>query len=200
MPIAIWIPGAPVGVPRPRARHIPGPDGGFTHIYTPSSAAYKAWRQALQLIAGLGLNRPEAPLEGPVRVDLVFMMPRPACYSRKKDPEGPIWAPSNPNDFDNLSKSVDVLTKLNYWHDDRQVCDARVRKCFHAKGGSPGALFVVARIDGEPNDLPREIPGVGDKRGTVGDLFAGVPVDRTGAVDRAEPVDPDDDFDDVDDD
>lgn len=224
--ITIWVPGVPVGVPRPRARHVESRKGfdsqvtlvrsliaantpqtalqalddlsapeGFTHIYTPESGAFKSWRKTVYLLASLGLNRPSAPIEGPVRLNLVFMMPRPACYSRKKDPEGPIWAPSNPNDWDNLGKVTDVFTKLNYWHDDRQACDARVRKCFHAKDGTPGALFMVAAIDGVPNDLPREIPGMGDRGGPVGYLPGLEPVDPPAPLGGEEPVEEDDFFD-----
>lgn len=185
MTIRFWVPGDPLGAPRPRSRIgykksvAVGEDGKSTIVETPVPVVYKSkrdreWRKTFAFIAAMGVNRPRAPIEGPMRFTMIALMPRPQCYSRRCDPDGLIYAPSNANDWDNLGKGpCDELKGLGYWHDDRQVCDARVVKLFHAKGGEPGAMFVIETLAELPRDLPPEVPGVGPARGAQLDLLAG---------------------------
>jgi Holliday junction resolvase RusA-like endonuclease len=158
--ICFWVPGVPVGTPRPRARHIPGgPDGrGFTRIYTPKKEGnYANWYNRVRLFASLGSNRPPIPLEGALKLLVIALFPRPKCLCRKKDHPGIIWAPTAASDWDNTGKVTDILKYLHYWGDDRQVCDGRVLKGFHAIGGAPGALFLVELLPPIPRGLPEEL-------------------------------------------
>src|SRR5690606_3372583 len=122
------IPVVPVAQPRQRHAVI----GGHIRNYTPSKhpvQAYKARLQAAVMEAGI-----HSVIDGPVRVDVDFYLPRPKSLMRRKDPPGPIPHTARP-DVDNLLKSTkDALTGL-VWRDDAQVCDGRVRKWYAEKDG-----------------------------------------------------------------
>ncbi len=83
---------------------------------------------------------PPVPLVGPLRVDMAFVLPRPASLNRKADPEGLIPMAKRP-DRDNLVKGTqDALSAAGFWIDDAQICDGRIAKFYAEKGG-------VARIE-----------------------------------------------------
>lgn len=74
------------------------------------------------------------PLEGPVRVNLTFYMPRPK--SAKKS----VLYPAGRPDRDKLERAVmDALTNAGVWKDDGQVVDGRTVKMYaggrHPDGG-----------------------------------------------------------------
>ena len=80
-------------------------------------------------------HRPKEPLAGPLKVDFVFVLPRPARLMRKADPEGLIACPARP-DRDNLQKGTqDALS--DFWNDDGQIYDGRTAKFYAEKGGQP---------------------------------------------------------------
>lgn len=187
-------------------------------MYLPDDAKVKGWRECVTIAARPHLQ--PGPLQGPLLVSIAFFFERPKRLLRSKDPDHPIPYDAKP-DRDNSEKAVtDALTDLGLWHDDCQAMCGGISKWYVERGGRPGA-FVVIQTVGEDAWLhctdqavyqmrdrggimghapQRDLPGVVGGGGTVGDLFAGVPVDRPDAVDRTEPVDADDDFDDVDDD
>ena len=73
------------------------------------------------LMAGLKGNVPESPIEGPVRLNVMWRFPR----GRHKDGE---WRITKP-DTDNLQKLLkDCMTKLGFWKDDAQVAHENVVK------------------------------------------------------------------------
>ncbi len=108
------------------------------------------------VVAAARSVRPTVPLEGPVRVDIRFLLPRPTSLCRKKDSPGMIWATARP-DRDNLEKAVlDALGNDGWWRDDAQIVCGEVAKLYHRKGGWPGALVVVTPLRGDCEDsLPR---------------------------------------------
>lgn len=77
-----------------------------------------AFKAAVQLAAATEYSG--APLAGPVRLTLDFILPRPKARTRKRG-GNPSYPHASKPDLDNLCKSVkDALTKL-IWHDDSQV-------------------------------------------------------------------------------
>lgn len=149
----IWeivVTGIPKPQPRGRSSGFKRGDGGVgSRIYDPGSAdAWKAvvYSEALKC-------RPGSPLEGPLRVDIDWYLPRPKTRLRKKDPEGPIWC-AKKIDIDNLLKAIlDALTMVGFWADDSAVrSTAGLRVMEHRKGGRPGAVIRIRREDGLPVD------------------------------------------------
>lgn len=125
------IPVVPVAQPRQRHALI----GGHVRNYTPTDHPVQGYKAAL-ILAVKQEWFPRPCIEGPVRLDIDFYLPRPKRLMRKKDPDGPIPHTARP-DVDNLLKSTkDALTGL-VWRDDAQVCDGRVRKWYAEKDGVP---------------------------------------------------------------
>ena len=89
--------------------------------------------------------RPASPLEGPLSVDFVFVLPRPGKLCRKSDPEGLIPCAARP-DRDNLQKGTqDALSE--FWMDDGQIYDGRTVKYYAEKAGEPR---IIVRIQPLP--------------------------------------------------
>lgn len=86
-------------------------------------------------------HRPKKPLAGPLVVDFVFILPRPARLMRKADPAGLIPCPARP-DRDNLQKGTqDALS--DFWEDDGQIFDGRTSKLYAEKDGQPRILVLI---------------------------------------------------------
>lgn len=85
--------------------------------------------------------RPESPINGPVIVEIVAVMPRPAAMSKLSKRTG---LPLNPGryphtsrpDADNCGKAMLDALK-SWWRDDSQVCDLRVQKVVADVGEQP---------------------------------------------------------------
>jgi Holliday junction resolvase RusA-like endonuclease len=95
-----------------------------------------------QIAACAAQHRPEAVIEGPITVEIVAVMPRPASLcgvsKRTGKPLQPPcrWPHVARPDADNLAKSV--LDGLRgWWRDDSQVCDMRVSKVIAALDEQP---------------------------------------------------------------
>lgn len=77
----------------------------------------------------LARHRPEAPLEGPVELYVVW------CYPDTKTHPAGTWKTTKP-DTDNLIKLVkDEMTRLGFWLDDAQVCMELNAKCYDRISG-----------------------------------------------------------------
>lgn len=97
---------------------------------------------------------PTTPLQGPVGVDILAVLPRPRRLCRRKDPDGLIWAPRRP-DSDNIRKAVlDALKR--HWADDGQVVDGATRKVYAERDGLPRLEVRVWLIEGLPEQSLRE--------------------------------------------
>ena len=72
----------------------------------------------------------DEPMKGPVEVNIIFHMPIPPSWSKKKQRDAPgQWHDVRP-DRDNLEKGVcDALNKI-VWNDDGQVCAGRIEKYY----------------------------------------------------------------------
>lgn len=133
-----WVDGIPKAQPRPRAFR----RGNRAAVFDPGTA--EGWKG---LVAAASRDqRPAAPLDQPLEVELRFFLPRAKARMRKADPAGEIPCTSKP-DADNLAKAVlDAMTQEGWWRDDAQVVRLIVEKWWHAKDGRPGMAATVRGV------------------------------------------------------
>lgn len=85
-------------------------------------------------------HRPPALWEGPVSVEMVFLLPRPGRCGKTRIA---VLADRRP-DVDKLVRSVvDALTGV-FWIDDSRVVEIRARK-FYADPGQPSGCVITVR-------------------------------------------------------
>ena len=135
-----------VGLPRPQPRPCVTREG---HAYNPPSA--DAWKARVGLEARAIRGR--TPLAGPIRVDVIFLFPRPLSHFIGRRPErglrpgAPVWHDIRP-DRDNLDKAIlDALTRARLWGDDAQIADGRIQKRYAAAGEPSGAVVTIGTCD-----------------------------------------------------
>lgn len=149
MNIELRIPAIPVAQPRARASTF----GGHVKMHTPTSiknadgsrkphpiVAFKAtvrmaFEQAYQ----------GAPLGGPLRCDLVFVLPRPKSLIWKTRAMPRAYHAAKP-DRDNLDKSVMDALKGLAWNDDAQVCQGSIEKWIAAGDEQPHVLIHIREL------------------------------------------------------
>ena len=142
--IVFFAHGVPKGQPRPRAFYRPGRG---VRCFDPGTA--EGWKSEVAAAARGCL--PAAPLDGPLRVELCFYIPRPKDHYRSgkhaddlRD-SAPKHHVSTP-DLDNLAKAVmDCMTRLGFWRDDSQVTTVTAYKYWSGKQGG-GARISVERV------------------------------------------------------
>lgn len=138
------VPAIPVAQPRQRHRVIHANGKSFAHNYTPTKDPVNAFKAAVQLAASQAYSGP--PLVGPLRVTIVFVMPRPKAMVWKRRPMPRVFDTRKP-DRDNLMKSFqDALNGL-LWVDDSQICDGAVAKFVAAGDEQPHVQVAIWRID-----------------------------------------------------
>jgi len=132
--IAFTVPGTPVAQPRQRTRVMMMGGEPVAQNYTPARHPVTAFKTAVATAAA-AVHKGE-PIEGPVRVTVMFVMPRPGRLVWKTRPTPRCWSPVKP-DVDNLFKSVaDALNKL-IWRDDSQVVSVFITKKYAAGHEQP---------------------------------------------------------------
>lgn len=141
--IEIVLLGKPVAKGRPRFNRETGV------AYTPEKT--RTYEQMLRLAAVDAMaGRP--PLEGPLELDMLVVVPIPASWPKKKQAAAlageirPIGKP----DWDNFGKTVDA-GNLVLWIDDGQVVDGRVRKVY---GDRPRMEIRVSPVRDRDTTLP----------------------------------------------
>ena len=147
--IDVICPMIPRGKGRPRFSRKSG------RAYTPTET--RKWEA--QCAAILAQHTPEEPLDGPLILDFLCVMPRPG-YMFKKDrtgnykwPETLIYQTKTP-DVDNLCKALlDVGTTVKWWRDDCQVVCGMMMKATAEMDGKPRIEIMVSRVYGTPEDL-----------------------------------------------
>jgi Holliday junction resolvase RusA-like endonuclease len=103
-------------------------------VVTSDNPKTRPWKY-LVYAAAIQARGMASPIEGPVRVNLTFFMPRPK--SAKKSVEYPAGRP----DRDKLERAVmDALTNSGIWKDDGQVVDGRTVKMY-AGGRHPDGIY-----------------------------------------------------------
>ena len=120
-------------IPTPQAR----PRHAVMHGY---SRTYKSATQVSNertLDALLAVHAPDTPLQGAVSLEFVAVFPVPQSASGKKRREmldGRLHHTHKP-DLDNLCKQLkDAMTRLQFWHDDRQVTRVVCEKRYGEQG------------------------------------------------------------------
>lgn len=92
----------------------------------------------------LARRRPDAPLEGPVELRIVWSYPPSDMH-----PWG-TWKTTRP-DTDNLIKMVkDEMTRLGFWKDDAQVCSEWTAKVY---GKDSGVLIQAWELKEGPSHV-----------------------------------------------
>ena len=133
--IEFFVVGMPKATPRMKA-FVKGKRAG---VYDPGGA--NDWKALVFMQAKKYC--PPQPIDGGVRCDITFYMPRPKKFDSKKYPGGLIPHTSKP-DRDNLEKAVlDALTNVGMWRDDSQVYRGEVIKWYHGKGGVAGCRICI---------------------------------------------------------
>lgn len=149
-PIRFFVAGLPKPQPRPRAFARKFGDKWQARVYDASTA--EGWKS---LVANAARQYvPFPPLQGPIRCDITFWMPRPKSHFRSNGelkPNAPHWHISR-GDRDNLDKAVlDALTQLGMWDDDSQVCCGEVSKRYGSAIGRPGAQITIEALEPQSN-------------------------------------------------
>ena len=113
-----------------------------------SSTAPEHWKSQIALAAKAVL--PSTPIEGPVNLEIQFVMPRPKCHYRKggiiKGANIESYHTQKPN-INNLEKPVmDCLTQLGFWKDDCQVACKHTEKTWSDASSPAGAWIHLEAI------------------------------------------------------
>ena len=117
-----FIPILPQGKSRPKTVRL---KNGMSHSYTPEATV--SAEQAIRWHVSQVWH--DAPLDEPISVAMVFVMPKP-----KSKPKKAIWPTGKP-DVDNVSKLVmDALNGL-LWRDDSRVVGMALTKVYGEKPG-----------------------------------------------------------------
>lgn len=130
-------------IPVAKGRAKVGMIGKHARMYTPSRTV-KAEQEFVALAAPYA---PATPIDGPVDVCLVFVLPIPSsmpAWQSEAARRGEVWPAKKP-DLDNLAKLVlDALNRSGrFWRDDAVVCELRVQKRY---GDQPGTRVVISEL------------------------------------------------------
>jgi len=137
--IKFFVTGEPIAQPRQRHAY----RNGIVMSYIPQDHPIWAFKQAVQLMAKLAYNG--KPLEGPLRVSLLFLMPRPGRLIWKTRPMPRVWQPAKP-DADNMAKAVMDSLNKHLWADDAQIVDLHAVKMYASSDESPGVEVMVQEL------------------------------------------------------
>ena len=131
--ITFTVPAVPVAQPRQRHNH-------RGHSYLPKDHPVWAFKAAVALAAQQAYQGP--PLEGPLQVSAVFVLPRPSRLRWKTRPMPRQWHTGKP-DRDNLEKALYDALNGCLWRDDSQVCDGPITKVIAAGDEQPHVEVTV---------------------------------------------------------
>jgi crossover junction endodeoxyribonuclease RusA len=120
----------------------PAPQGSKRHVgggrLVESSKAVGPWRTVVAWHAAQAFTG--APLDGPLRISLVFVMPRPAGTPKKSTPPA-IKRP----DLDKLTRAVfDALSGV-VWNDDSQAVELHAFKRLAQLDEQPGVNIRIGQ-------------------------------------------------------
>ena len=122
----------PVGTPKAQPRVKAFSRGNHAGVYTPETA--KSWKQLVMIEAAPYAGR---QIDGPVRIDIVFFLPRPKAHRKE------VFVVTKP-DIDNLVKSTtDALTDCAVWRDDSQIVRLETGKFYACDEKEVGAEIKI---------------------------------------------------------
>ena len=116
-------------------------------ILAESSKKVRPWRQDVKA-AALAVRDGAEPMDAPVRVRMVFTMPKPASAPKRKR-----TFPCRMPDLSKLARSTeDALTEAGIWRDDARVVEySRLAKVYPGEDpeslDAPGVRIVVELLD-----------------------------------------------------
>ena len=140
MQISFTVPAIPIAQPRQRHAVI----AGHVRNFTPKNAPVNAFKALVAMAAAEAYRGP--PLEGPVSLAVVFVLPRPGNRIWKKRAM-PRERHAKKPDRDNLEKSLkDALSGI-IWRDDSQVCAGDVQKWIAAGDEQPHVEVTVIPLE-----------------------------------------------------
>lgn len=139
-----------------RVLGLPAPQGskrafvrGGRAMLVESSAKVAPWRQDVKHAAMAAMGD-APPFEGPVRLAMTFLFPRPKGHMGAKGvrPSAPLAHTVRP-DIDKLTRStLDALTGVLF-RDDSQVCGLSVSKVWcNVDADRPGAIIEASDLHG----------------------------------------------------
>lgn len=142
--VRFTVPAVPVAQPRQRHRVVRTHGGKvFAHNYTPTQDPVNAFKAAVQVAASKAYAG--APLQGPLSLSLLLLLPRPKSLCWKTRPMPRQYHQGRP-DADNFAKSVkDALNQI-LWRDDGQISHLDVLKFIAAGDESPHAEIIVSKL------------------------------------------------------
>lgn len=133
----------PIAQPRQRHRIVAAGGRTFAQNYTPTKHPVQDFKATVRM-ALRKVYDGAPPLEGPIFLRLLFLMPRPGRLIWKSRPMPRVPHIGRP-DLDNLEKSVvDALTG-QAWRDDSQVCEVSMRKDYAAGDEQPAVYVEIER-------------------------------------------------------
>lgn len=133
----------PVPQPRPRVSMV----RGFARAYIPKTHAIHAYKEA---IVAEYLRKRGKPFAGPIRCDIVAVMPRPKAKVWKRKPMTSEFHAGRP-DVDNLAKGVLDALNGHAWADDAQVAVLTCRKRLAAGNEPAGVHITISELHGSPS-------------------------------------------------
>lgn len=145
--ITFFVSGEPKAQPRPKAFARKFGDKWMARVYDSGTAEH--WKSQIAIAAKPFL--PSSPVAGPIELELTFVFQRPKSHygtGKKSDTlkhSVPYFHTVKP-DCDNLFKStVDAMTILGMWGDDKQIASTRIVKTY---GPHPGcAVKIIPLVD-----------------------------------------------------
>jgi Holliday junction resolvase RusA-like endonuclease len=134
--VQLIIPGKPVAKGRPFF----STKGGKFRAFTPkATASYE------NLVKTLAQKKFKKPLDGPLRLSMHFLMPRPKYMVWKTKPMPRQYCDKRP-DLDNCIKSIkDGLNGIAFT-DDAQIAELTAIKEYHAGGEGPQTIIEIERV------------------------------------------------------
>lgn len=128
---------------------LPAPQGSKRHvgrgILVESSTKVGPWREAV-VAAATNQGAANVRLDGPVKVDVSFYLPRPKAHYRANGelrPTAP-FVQFNTPDIDKLLRStLDALVQAAVIADDARVQELEARKLYATSERAPGALIML---------------------------------------------------------
>ena len=137
------------GMPAPQgSKRFVGTSKAGRGIMIESSAKVRPWREAVKHAA---MTKGFAgPLDGPLRLDLVLTLPKPASAPKRRQ----TWPQKKPDLSKLIRSTEDALTDAGVWHDDAQVVEVCAAKRYPGEGehalSSPGAWIRISLLAADP--------------------------------------------------
>lgn len=137
--IKFAVPAIPVAQPRQRHRVVATGGKAFAMNYTPTKHPVQEFKACCRMAAQQAYSG--APLDGPVRMTLVLVFPRPASVLKRLG-TGRLVHTKKP-DWENVAKAVaDALSGILY-RDDKQIWAASVEKWVAAADEQPHVVVIL---------------------------------------------------------